>query len=284
MTGMAPPGLFIEEVIRVGREELKVECDYIREMKFQKRLKQLVQSDFELTHDAKFVVPDVIEELTTSRIIVTEYCPGGTIEKVSHLDQQERNRIARNILKLTMKELFTWRFMQTDPNWGNFLYDMGTGITYLIDFGSAREFDKSFVDGYLRIVWAAANRDSDTLMSQSHTMGFLTGDENEIMLEAHKMSGFTIGEPFATNEIYDFASSGITGRISHHGSVFLQHRLTPPPSEVYSLHRKLAGAFNLCIKLGAKIRCRDLLEDVIKNHEFQDGLGTDSIHKFLHSR
>lgn len=103
-------------------------------------------------------------------------------------------------------------------------------------------------------------------------MGFLTGEENDIMLEAHKMSGFTLGEPFSTDEEYDFKDSGITGRISDHGSAFLQHRLTSPPEEVYTLHRKLAGAFNLCIKLGAKIKCRDLLEDVIDNHIFEDGL------------
>ena len=31
------------------------------------------------------------------------------------------------LLKLTIKELFEWRFMQTDPNWGNFLYDEASG-------------------------------------------------------------------------------------------------------------------------------------------------------------
>jgi len=60
--------------------------------------------------------------------------------------------------------------------------------------------------------------------------------------------------------------------MSEHGATFLKHRLTPPPEEVYTLHRKLVGAFNLCIKLGAKIHCRDLLEDIMKDHVFQDGL------------
>jgi hypothetical protein len=45
----------------------------------------------------------------------------------------------------------------------------------------------------------------------------------------------------------------------------------PPPSEVYTLHRKLAGAFMLCIKLGAVIQCRDLLEAVVAKHVFEDG-------------
>lgn len=36
---------------------------------------------------------------------------------------QVRDRVATRLLALTLKELFEWRFMQTDPNWGNFLYD-----------------------------------------------------------------------------------------------------------------------------------------------------------------
>ncbi len=270
MTGMVPPGLFIDEVIRVGRNELIVECNYLLEANNQKRFRMLVENDGDLSR-AKFKVPDVIDELCTAHVLTTEYCPGGTIDKVAFLDQEERNRIGRNILRLTMKELFVWRFMQTDPNWGNFLYDVGTGTTYLIDFGSAREYSKSFVDGYLRIVWASANQDTETLMAQSRLMGFLTGEENDIMLNAHKMSGFTVGEPFATEEKYNFGQSGITGRISEHGSHFLRHRLTAPPEEVYTLHRKLAGAYNLCIRLGANIKCRDLLEEIVENYEFEDG-------------
>lgn len=270
-TGFAPKGLFINQVIRVARNELRLECDYERELSNHLRLRSLVHADAQLANE-RIVVPDVIPELSTSRILTTEYANGTTIDAVAHLHQSERNRIGRAILMLTMKELFDWRFMQTDPNWGNFLYDVGTGTTSLIDFGGAREYDKTFVDGYLRIVWAAANMDQKTLMEQSDRMGFFTGDENDTMLEAHKLSGFTLGEPFATEAPYDFKSSEINLRLSRHASVFLQHRLTPPPSEVYSLHRKLAGAYMLCIKLGANVSCRQFLVDLMERYEFDDGL------------
>ena len=165
------------------------------------------------------------------------------------------------------------RFMQTDPNWGNFLYDFGTRSTGLIDFGATREYSKDFVDGYLRIVWASANRDEGTLMKQSRKMGFLTGDENAQMLRAHKLSAFTVGEPFWTDdEPFDFRGSSISERMGEHTSVFLQHRLTPPPEEVYTLHRKLAGAYMLCIKLGAIVRSRDMLRTIVANHVFDDGM------------
>jgi aarF domain-containing kinase len=270
-TGMAPPGLFIDNVIRVGEQELTVECDYRRELSNQRRIRDLVEADPTLREN-RFVVPDAVPELSTDQILTNEFRPGGTIDKVTNLSQDERNRIGRAIMYLTMKELFVWRFMQTDPNWGNFLYDIGTGTTSLIDFGAAREYSKSFVDGYLRIVWASANRDEGALMKQSHRMNFLTGDENEQMLRAHKLSGYTVGEPFFTDEPFDFRGSNISTRMGEHTSVFLRHRLTPPPEEVYTLHRKLAGAYMLCIKLGAVVECRSLLQVIVQNHVFEDGL------------
>jgi aarF domain-containing kinase len=261
LSALAPPGLFLDNIIRVGREELKVECNYRREATNQKRFQTLLSSDPSLVAD-RFIIPNVIDELCTDRILVTELVRGGTIDKVINLDQMERNRIGLAIMRLTMLELFVWRFMQTDPNWGNFLYDVRTRTTYLIDFGASREFSEDFVRGYLNIVIANANCDKQSLIEESIRMGFLTGKENDVMLEAHTLSGFCLGEPFATYEPYDFKSSRITSRISEHGAVFLKHRLTPPPEEVYTLHRKLAGAFNLCIKLGAKISCRSLLDEV----------------------
>lgn len=162
--------------------------------------------------------------------------------------------------------------MQTDPNWGNFLYDVGSQTTGLIDFGAAREYSKQFVDGYLRIVWASANQDENTLMEQSHKMGFLTGDENTQMLRAHKLSGFTVGEPFWDDKPFDFRGSSISQRMGEHTAVFLRHRLTPPPEEVYTLHRKLAGAYMLCIKLGAVVQARDMLQNIVRNHQFDDGM------------
>ena len=50
--------------------------------------------------------------------------------------------------------------------------------------------------------------------------------------------------------------------------MFATERLVPPPTEVYSLHRRLAGAFSTCIKLEASIPCRDLLEAAFARYEF----------------
>jgi aarF domain-containing kinase len=68
LTGLAPKGLFIDNVIRVGQKELQVECDYQREKENQMRIQALVRADPVLVEN-RFVVPDVIEDLTTEQVI-----------------------------------------------------------------------------------------------------------------------------------------------------------------------------------------------------------------------
>lgn len=65
--------------------------------------------------------------------------------------------------------------MQTDPNPGNFFFDPQSRLVSLIDFGAARAYPKPFVDEYLRVVWAAANNDTDQMIESSVKLGFLTG-------------------------------------------------------------------------------------------------------------
>jgi len=213
-------------------------------------------------------VPAVFPEVSSRHILCSEFVEGIPIDKAASLSQGSRNAIARTLLYLTIQELFVYRFMQTDPNFSNFLYDHERQKINLIDFGATREYSKSFVDGYMALVWAAANKDRESLIEVSKTLGFLTGDESSEMIDAHAEAGMVVGEPFLTHEPFDFAGSKLTSRISQYSGTFMKHRLTPPPAEAYSLHRKLAGAFLLCIKLKAHIPCRDILEQVHSQYEF----------------
>lgn len=47
---------------------------------------------------------------------------GVSVGNLTDLDQSKKNEIADILLDITLKEVFEFRFMQTDPNWSNFLY------------------------------------------------------------------------------------------------------------------------------------------------------------------
>ena len=88
------------------------------------------------------------------------------------------------------------------------------------------------------------------------------------MEEAHVQAGALVGTPFGTPGLYDFgAHDQLTRRVAAHSATMLRHRLKAPPPEVYSLHRRLAGAFLVNMKLRARVPCQALLEEVCRAHE-----------------
>lgn len=115
---------------------------------------------------------------------------------------------------------------------------------------------------------ACANCDRDAVIEMSGRLGFLSGTESDVMLDAHVQAGFVVGLPFSKPGGYDFRKNNITQSVSNLGATMLKHRKIPPPDEVYSLHRKLSGAFLACIKLGAVVPCRDLLFQIYDVYQF----------------
>ena len=253
LTDILPRGLYVEEAVRVAKAELALECDYTWEASAQAKFKQL------LAGDKAFLVPAVVPELCTKAVLTTELAPGVAIDAAKSLPQEERDYLGEQLLRLTLRELFEFRFMQTDPNFANFVYDSSTRKLTLIDFGAAKEYPGEFVDAYLRMVAACARKDREGVLSSSTALGFLTGDESTVMLDAHCEAAFVVGLPFATPGRYDFSkNSGMTRRVGELGAVMLKHRLKPPPEYSYSLHRKLSGAFLTCMRIGARVPCHDL--------------------------
>jgi aarF domain-containing kinase len=191
-TNILPPGLYAEHGVAEMRKELRAECDYVREANCQRVFKETVGND------PFFYVPDVVPELSSKHVLTTEFVRGVSLERAVELPQATRDMLAREILRLCLKELFVWRLMQTDPNWSNFLYDHSAGRLNLIDFGALREYPDSFVSSYQRLVVAASNGDRNTLMQESVNLGFLTGNESKSMLDAHCDAGM-IGTPLAAS-------------------------------------------------------------------------------------
>ncbi|CAG06439.1 unnamed protein product, partial [Tetraodon nigroviridis] len=260
MSVALPEGLFADSSLEVLQRELAWECDYRREAECAKRFRSLLEGD------DFFQVPEVIDELSGSRVLVMELIQGVPLDHCVDLDQETRNQISFNILQLCLRELFEFRFMQTDPNWANFFYNSETNKVVLLDFGACRSYPESFTDDYIQVVHAASVGDRATVLSKSKDLKFLTGFEAKAFEEAHVEAVMILGEAFASAEPFDFGVQSTTQRIQSLIPVMLRHRLTPPPEETYSLHRKMAGSFLICSKLNARIPCRDMFLDVYDSY------------------
>ncbi|KAF7366764.1 ABC1-domain-containing protein [Mycena sanguinolenta] len=276
---LLPKGLFLDRTMQVQvsiptfvmKQELVDECDYAREAVFLRAF----GAPENLGGDARFKVPWVWDG-STDRVLVMECVDGTSVgeAEISQLDQHDRDDIAARIIELCLKELFEFRLMQTDPNWSNFLWNARTRRVELVDFGATRAYDKAFIDDWLRLLQAAALEDRAACIEWSLKLRYLTGEESQLMLDAHVDSMVLLATPFkrATPQPFSFGPGSqwaeITAQIRAQIPVMLQHRLTPPPRETYSLNRKLSGAFLLASRLGATVDTRRIWEKIVDNYEF----------------
>ena len=178
------------------------------------------------------------------------------------LSQEERNFLGAKIMEVTLREIFDWNFMQTDPNFANFFYNPNSEVVYLLDFGAAKQYDTEFCKKYLETVYAAANNEPLTILRASTELGFLTGDESEVMRQAHIESVLIVGQPFSKPGNFDFGNQTMTRQLFNLMPIMLKNRLKPPPPEVYSLHRKLSGAYLINIHLKSSIPARQIFMNI----------------------
>lgn len=259
-TKLLPKGLYLDKTIANARIELAWECDYVREAEAAKRFRELLADEQNI-----FVVPEIIDVASGPQVLTMERMEGVGVTKVQNFTQEQKDWIGTQILRLCLREITEFRFMQTDPNWTNFLFNAKTNKLELLDFGASRDYPAKFIEPYIKVLQAASRNNRDACRELSVELGYLTGHESKAMLDAHVDSMLTLAEPFrdSSPEVYDFQDQTITDRVRALIPVMLRERLAPPPEETYSLHRKLSGAFLLCARLGSRIRCKDLFANAM---------------------
>lgn len=263
LSRLLPGDVDLGPLLDEAKRQLRQECDYRTEAR------HLRAYAAQLGAEPGVVIPRVHDDLTTGHILAMDYLAGQPLDALAGPEhgQRERDRTGVRLYRILLRELFELRFMQTDPNFANYLL-LPNGDIGLLDYGAARELPAALTERYRRIFRAGMTGDRPALRAAMLEVGFFDPHERADRVEA-LLDLFLIGcEPFAHRGVYDFGASDLPARAREAGMelTFQKGFLRPPPPETIFLHRKLGGTFMLCARINARANVRALLQPYVAEH------------------
>ena len=181
MSGLLPDDVDMTPLLEDAKTQLEDEANYTKEAKFLQAFHEV------LAEDERFIVPELLPELTRRNVLAMTYVAGGPIEELARKPQAERDRVMTALVELMLTELFQLRLVQTDPNFANYHYRFASGDIVLLDFGATRAFKARFVNHYRKLAAAAIAGDRKRMVEAAEKVGYAMGDEDstyrELVLE-----------------------------------------------------------------------------------------------------
>jgi predicted unusual protein kinase regulating ubiquinone biosynthesis (AarF/ABC1/UbiB family) len=259
MINLLPVEIDITGIVKEAKRQLHQEADYIVEAQYLKDYRKLVEDE------PRFVVPRVYDDLTTKRILAMDYVEGETLESLAGqgVSQELKDSVGSLLEHLLFRELFEFRTMQSDPNFGNYLYQPETDRIVLLDFGSTVTFDETFTRRYAQIARAMIDRDDMAVRRLAEQMGYLRPENSDEYVGRVLDIIRLISEPVIRGGVYDFGRSDVFARGRDAGLEMMFNDMSEyrvPPPETMFLHRKLVGSFMLCSRIGARVNVQELIE------------------------
>src|SRR6185437_116944 len=160
------PGLDAKALAAEMRERIGEELDYELEAQNQRRIGRLLRGH-------PFVrVPRVYTNLSTRRVLVSEYVEGARFEAVRRADHVERDRYGEIVFRLYFGLLYRDRIALGDPHPGNYLLCPDGRVCFL-DFGLLRSVDAARVAAERAIALAVRDGDAEALKAALRAGGYL---------------------------------------------------------------------------------------------------------------
>lgn len=148
------PNARADDFLQEARSRFLEECDYVHEARCQERFAEIFAGH------PRLHVPAVFRELTSERVLTTEFVPGSGFDEflAGRPAQRERNRVGKALFEFYIGTLFKHGLYNCDPHPGNYLFQTD-GRVAMLDYGCTREFEPDYVDKLAHLT-RAVHRDT----------------------------------------------------------------------------------------------------------------------------
>nr|WP_321250625.1 AarF/ABC1/UbiB kinase family protein [uncultured Ruegeria sp.] len=253
MSGLLPKSFDLGPYIQEARRQLHEETDYEREGQHLRYFAELLQAD------EAFEVPEFYPDWSNSEVLTMSFLEGRPIEAVSDATKLERNQVSEALVDLTLREIFDFGIIQSDPNFANYRYNPDNGKISLLDFGAARALQPYAIDSYAHLLRAGLLEDDADLRRAAIQMKLIADDgpyDDRILGMIR-----SVFDAILSADEFDFSDRALSNHLNKEGMALAEAGYFPPqlPMDVLYLQRKIGGMFLLATRLNASLPVKTLL-------------------------
>ena len=160
------PGLDAGAALAEVRERISEELDYELAAQHQRRIGRICRGHPHVR------VARVLTELSSRRMLVTEYVDAARTEDIAQRDEDQRDRVGEITLRFFLGLVHRHGIVAGDPAADNLLLDRD-GRVAVVDFGLVRDIDADYLAAERGLMAAVARRDADALHAGLSALGYL---------------------------------------------------------------------------------------------------------------
>ncbi|WP_304637628.1 MULTISPECIES: ABC1 kinase family protein [Pseudoalteromonas] len=257
LSGLLPKEVELQPLIDEAKQQLINEADYELEANYLKRYSECLKGD------DNYLIPNVVDSLSSSQVLVMSFVEGQELDELANTEQALRDKAVEQLLSLFLRELFSFKLVQTDPNFANYQYQIDNQRLVLLDFGATRELPQHISDGYFQLLSVAISNDRAGVTTAAQHIGYFQKGLAQEYIDNVVDIFLLACEPLRHQGEYDFANSDLPKRIKELGlkmSTASEHWHAPPVDALF-VHRKLAGLFLIAAKLSAKVNVNSIFNE-----------------------
>jgi predicted unusual protein kinase regulating ubiquinone biosynthesis (AarF/ABC1/UbiB family) len=237
-------------------ERLREELDYVNEARNIAEFGRLLGGDEDI------VVPRVVKELSSRRVLTMTFVEGYPLADVigPEVDAELREWVARKLFTLLWRQIIEFGVLHTDFHPGNYLvsYHPHLGV---LDFGSIRRFPEPLRKAHLQVARAIIERDDQLLGAAMHKLGYLdrSQDPRPMVKVMH-----ILFEPLYVDGGFDPCDYDSVGKAAEVGEIAFEHKLYKSPAHSVFLIRALIGMEGIIRGLGIRADYRELFRECVE--------------------
>ena len=253
LSSLLPATLDIAPLLSEAKRQLHEEADYLREADQMRRYQSL------LADNPAFILPAPVDELSGKNVLAMDFIKGQPIETLESAPQETRDAVMSALITLTLRELFEFGYMQTDPNFANFRWQAESQRIVLLDFGAARAVPPHIVAAYRDLMAAGLTEDRAALRAALLSIGFVAPATLERHGPAIDAMIDILIEHLGKPGLFDFADRSFVDRVRHHAETIVADRAAwhIPPADTLFVQRKVSGTALLAVRMQARMPLRD---------------------------